>query len=154
MSGSRTAPISLCAGACFSRGRFRDQRGQALAEMGIIIILLVTLSMGVMEFGRAWMVGNMITHAARDGARAAALQPSSNRDASGFIIDTSGIQTLVNDEISDVGVTGLTVAVTYPDTAGTPMVRVTVSGDVDYFTGLFGTSFSVNRSITFRDEGR
>jgi hypothetical protein len=50
-------------------GRGRRQRGQALAEMGMVITILVFLMMGIVEFGRAMMIANMITQAARDGAR-------------------------------------------------------------------------------------
>ena len=63
------------------KGWFANQRGQALAETGIAITLLLLLVMGVIEFGRAFMVANMITHAARDGARSAAVVHSTDRDS-------------------------------------------------------------------------
>ena len=34
------------------------------------------LVMGTIEFGRAWLISNMITHATRDGARVAATWPT------------------------------------------------------------------------------
>src|SRR5205823_1524085 len=67
----------------------RGRRGQALAELGIIIVLLVFLVMGIIEFGRAWMIGNMITQAARHGARAAAVLPLSKRNATTHVITDS-----------------------------------------------------------------
>src|SRR5689334_3344066 len=45
------------------------ERGQELVELGILCVLFVLLVGGVMQFGHAFMVANMITHAARDGAR-------------------------------------------------------------------------------------
>jgi Flp pilus assembly protein TadG len=131
----------------------RGQRGQALVEMGIVVALLVTLVMGTIEFGRAWMIGNMITHAARDGARAAAVAQS--RGAGGTITSTSSIETQVLDQIGNVmPTTGLTVNVAQPTISGIPMVQVQVTGTVPYLFNLVGTSFTVDRTVTFRDEGR
>jgi len=133
------------------------ERGQALAETGIVITLFVTLVMGTIEFGRAWMIANMITHAARDGARIAAVVPATGRSSNGTISSTSAIQTQVLNEISNVmPSSGFTVNVTQPSPGGIPMVQVQVTGSVPYLFNLpgVGTSFSVNRTVTFRDEGR
>jgi len=136
----------------------RPDRGQALAEMGIIVLLFVTLVMGMLEFGRAWMVANMITHATRDGARMAAVippYPSSQRNSSGTFTDTSAIQNQVLSEIQNViPTTGFSVNVTQPTSNGVPMVQVQVNATVPYLFNLVGTSFSVARTVTFRDEGR
>ena len=50
-------------------GSAGDSAARRWSEMGIVVALFVTLVMGTIEFGRAWMIANMITHAARDGAR-------------------------------------------------------------------------------------
>jgi Flp pilus assembly protein TadG len=133
------------------------ERGQALAETGIVIALFVSLVMGTIEFGRAWMIANMITHATRDGARMAAVTPATSRNSTGVISSTSAIQTQVLNEISNVmSSSGFTVNVTQPTLSGIPMVQVQVTGSVPYLFNLpgVGTSFSVSRTVTFRDEGR
>lgn len=137
-----------------------NQRGQGLIELGIIIVLLVTLVMGIIEFGYAWLEVGMITHAARDGARAAAVVPSSSR-TNGIITDSnaiSNITTLVTTEISSVMDTSTlaTPTLDQPTVNNVPMVRVTVTGTVPYIFNLpvVGNSFTVNRSVSFRDEGR
>ena len=127
--------------------------------MAIVIVLLATLTMGVMEFGRAWMINNMIVQAAREGARAAAVAPRTNRDPdTGLILSTAGIETLVKGQIAGVldaaSVAAFTVNVTQPTVGGIPVVRVTVNGSAPYIFNLGGTDFSVARSVTFRDEGR
>lgn len=135
-----------------------NQRGQALAETGIVIVLLLLLVMGVVEFGRAFMVTNMIVHAARDGARTAAVQPVTNRDSSGIILSTSSIETAVRNEIAAVvgssTASGLTINVT--QAAGPPpVVTVQVSGNIPFILHWAGfTNYTINRSVTFRDEGR
>jgi Flp pilus assembly protein TadG len=131
----------------------RGQRGQALVEMGMVVALFVALVMGTIEFGRAWMIANMITHAARDGARIAAT--AQGRGTGGTITSTSSIQTQVLNDIRNVtATTGLTVSVTQPTIGGIPMVQVQVTGTVPYLFNLVGTSFTVDRTATFRDEGR
>ncbi|PYO44276.1 MAG: pilus assembly protein [Deltaproteobacteria bacterium] len=130
------------------------RRGQALVEMGMVVVLLFTLALGILEFGRAWMILNVITHAAGDGARAASLD--SNRDGSGKIVDATPIQNLV---LGEIGTVMDTSTLTSPSVAqgavgGIPVVTVTVNGSVPYLTGLFGTNFTVARAVTFRDEGK
>ena len=140
-----------------TRRKVARERGQALAETGIVIVLFVSLVMGTIEFGRAWMIANMITHAARDGARIAAVVPATGRSSNGTISSTSAIQTQVLNEISNVmPSSGFTVNVTQPSPGGIPMVQVQVTGTVPYLFNLLPgtTSFAVNRTVTFRDEGR
>jgi len=136
----------------------RGRRGQALVELGIIIVLLVFLVMGIIEFGRAWMIGNMITQAARHGARAAAVLPVSKRNATTHVItDSSAIVTQVQNQIQNVYAGALDVTVNpQADAGGIPLVSVTVSGAVPFLFNLpgVGTSFAINRSVIFRDEGR
>ena len=123
--------------------------------MALVVVLFVTLTMGVIEFGRAWMIGNMITHAARDGARAAAVTPTGSRGVGGTITNTAAIQANVLTSIRNaVPTTGFNVAVAQPTIGGIPMVQVTVTATVPYLFNLVGPNFTVNRVVTFRDEGR
>jgi len=140
------------------RGIAGNQRGQALAETGIVIVLLLLLIMGVVEFGRAFMVTNMIVHAARDGARTAAVVPTTQRDSSGNITNTTAIKTSVRNQIA--GVVGTSVASTLTinvtQAAGPPpVVTLQVTGNIPFILHWAGfTNYTINRSVTFRDEGR
>ena len=78
----------------------RNQRGQELAELGITIVLLLIVALGVLQFGSAWMVLNMVTHAARDGARVAASWV--NRDGCQGITNKQPIIDAVNARIGTV----------------------------------------------------
>jgi Flp pilus assembly protein TadG len=54
--------------------RFRqDRRGQALVEFALVVPILLLLVLGIFDFGRAWNLHQTITHAAREGAREAAM---------------------------------------------------------------------------------
>lgn len=60
----------------------RDERGQALVEFALVVPLLLMLVIGVFEFGRAYNVYQVITDAAREGARTAVVaNPSMTYDS-------------------------------------------------------------------------
>src|SRR5262245_46725445 len=139
--------------------RAANQRGQALAEMALIVLILFTLGLGVVEFGRAWMVLSTITNVARDGARNAALTPSSGRNSVTKVINASTQTTISNSVHTQIlNATGLNLPSPtvngQADVGGVPMVSVTVTGTIPYLFGLFGSNFGLSRTVTFRDEGR
>jgi Flp pilus assembly protein TadG len=78
------------------------RRGAAAVEMALIMPVFLMLVFGIIEFGRAMMVSNMVTNAAREGARMAILDGSTNADV------TSAVQTFMNSALglssSDVAV--------------------------------------------------
>lgn len=55
------------------RTRMRSERGAALLEAAITIPMLLLISVGIFEFGRAWQTWQVLTNAAREGARLAVL---------------------------------------------------------------------------------
>jgi Flp pilus assembly protein TadG len=150
----------------------RGQRGQELAELGMVITVFIVLVGGVMQFGHAFMVANMITHAARDGARLAASWAS--RGLCGQITNSTDIQTAVKNRIQTVTSQTFTVTVSQspavsagaappncPASGTTPTVKVNVNGCVPYIFNIPGFStpectggFKVNRDVTFDDELR
>jgi len=130
-------------------------RGQALAETAIGLMIIIFLVMGVVEFGRAFLIANAVTNAARVGARAAAIDV--NRDNQGFLTSTTHIVTAVRSELSStVGASlanSLSIVVSQPTTS-VNLARVTVSGQVPYMFNLVGTSFQLQRSVSYRDQAR
>src|SRR5512145_2790287 len=51
--------------------RFKNQRGSALIETAITIPILLLVSVAIFEFGRAYQTWQVLTNAAREGARVA-----------------------------------------------------------------------------------
>jgi Flp pilus assembly protein TadG len=51
--------------------RARRQEGQALIEAALTIPLLLLIAVGILEFGRAYQTWQIVTNAAREGARLA-----------------------------------------------------------------------------------
>jgi len=153
------------------RGR-GNQRGQALIEVGISITLFLAIALGLLTFGHAFLVMNMITHAARDGARLAATWPT--RGNCGVLTNTTPIGEQVKAEIATVVGGTFTVTVSQNPTPqadapcgpspATPTVQVNVSGCVPYLFPILPNAlatscpngqagFAVNRTVVFHDEG-
>jgi Flp pilus assembly protein TadG len=58
----------------------RNQRGSALIEMALTLPLMLLVSAGIFEFGRAYQTWQIITNAAREGARLAVLPGTTDSD--------------------------------------------------------------------------
>lgn len=56
----------------------KRERGAAMIEMAITMPLLLLLSIGVFEFGRAFQCWQVLTNATREGARVASLPGTSD----------------------------------------------------------------------------
>jgi Flp pilus assembly protein TadG len=50
------------------------ERGQALVEFALILPVILLVMVGMLEFARAWNLHQVMTDAAREGARRAAIQ--------------------------------------------------------------------------------
>ena len=61
-------------------GARRRRRGAAMVEMALILPIFLLLTVGLIEFGRAFMVQQMVTNASRDGARLGSLPGIGNSE--------------------------------------------------------------------------
>ena len=139
----------------------RCERGAALIEMALTLPLLLLLSIGVFEFGRAFQSWQVLTNATREGARLAVLPGTSDADVTSRVISylssgrltSAGSATVTvvhNDEIS-IGTgtaTASTVTVRYPFEfiVLQPIARMVVS-DTDV-----GEAITMTVSATMRNE--
>jgi Flp pilus assembly protein TadG len=64
----------------FPNGRHDSRRGAAAVEMALVAPFILFLVFGAVEFGRMMMVKQVLTHAAREGSRHAALATSVHHD--------------------------------------------------------------------------
>lgn len=60
------------------RKRIRNERGAALLETAITIPLILAVCVAIFEFGRAYQTWQVITNAAREGARVAILSDATD----------------------------------------------------------------------------
>jgi len=61
-----------------SSPKIKNRRGASVVELGLVAPFFIILCFGVVEFGRAVMVKQSLTDAARAGARTAALATTNN----------------------------------------------------------------------------
>lgn len=107
---------------CASRAS--DPRsGQALVEFALVAPILLLLILGVVEFGRAWNAYQVITDAAREGARTAVVDNVVVTQDSVFAVIRDALQRAALDpDSADIEVTGwrtgrgspATVSISYP----------------------------------------
>lgn len=91
----------------------RRRRGTAVVEMALVLPIFVAVVLGIIEFGRAMMVGQMVTNAARESTRLAIIDGSTN----------SSVTTWVKDFLqSSIGVASadVTVQITVEAAPGNP----------------------------------
>jgi Flp pilus assembly protein TadG len=65
--------------------RFRNQRGAALIETAITLPLVLLVSVSIFEFGRAYQTWQVLTNAAREGARVAVLEQYTDAQVSNIV---------------------------------------------------------------------
>ena len=141
--------------------RLRGERGTAILETALTLPLLLFLGVGIVEFGRAYETSQVITNAAREGARVAVL-PNQAADA----VDTRvrqylNVGGLLSDSSVGVAVTPVTVAtgaastapasqvtITYPFTfiVMQPVAQLLVSGS------MVGEPITVTKTAVMRNE--
>lgn len=63
------------------------RRGAALVEMALVLPIFVSVVLGIVEFGRAMMVAQLITNASREGARMGALDATTNTEVISSVKD-------------------------------------------------------------------
>ena len=143
----------------------RNQRGQGLVEAALVVGLLVTLTLGGLEFGYSFVALHFLTQAASAGARVASTYQVGVRDVCGCFKDPTAvkaaIKSFVKSEVGNVAtVSDVTVVQNTANNAGTcvtpatPTIAVTVTGTIPRVSGLFGsTPVNFSRTETFRDEG-
>jgi Flp pilus assembly protein TadG len=107
-----------------------------MVEMALILPVLLLIVLAILEFGRAFSTKQSVTHAAREGARVAAvLNPSKSKDS---------VYARIATTLSRAGVPGRAVTIDF-DTAAPPNghwretgAMQTVYVGVQYRFGFFG----------------
>jgi Flp pilus assembly protein TadG len=93
----------------------RGNRGQSVVEFALVLPVLLLVLFGITELGRAVMVKNVLTSAAREGARLAIVTDP----------DKDAVKARVESVCRAAGITDTTVKITNPD-ENTGQIEVTV----------------------------
>ena len=103
----------------------KRKNGQSVVEFALILPVLLMILLGIIEFGRLLETTNVLTSAAREGARAAAVSAP----------DVTQVNSAANNILSANNITGASITVNGPNTNR----EVTVTVQITYapLTGSF-----------------
>lgn len=143
----------------------RNDRGQGILETALVLPLLLLVSVSIFEFGRAYQTEQVLTNAAREGARLAVIPGSTvanvqarvlnymvggalaNAAAAGIAVNQASTVTIGAGATASASV----VTVTYPFSfiILNPVARLVVPG-----TPLGGAPFTMTASAKMRNEAQ
>ena len=139
--------------------RLKSQRGAALLETAITIPLILLVSVSIFEFGRAYQTWQVLTNAAREGARVAVISGTTDEQIntavrnymSGGALPNAGTAAIaINRNVAFGGAnTASTITVSYPFQfmVLNPVVRLVRAGST---TGQGTTTMTA--AATMRNE--
>jgi Flp pilus assembly protein TadG len=134
-----------------------DESGQALAEFALIMPILFLLVAGIIGFGRAWNIQQVVVDASREGARVAVVQNVGITDSATWI---SRVHTVVNSRLraAAIDTTDATIDV-IGNFGGNDSVHVSVSVPYSFpllsvlMSWATGTpNFNLHSTTTMRNE--
>ena len=105
--------------------RHKNERGSALIEVALTLPLLLLVAVGIFEFGRAYQTWQVLTNAAREGARVAVL-PNQPSGAAQTRVPTY----LTSGQLPNAGTATVTVTPTTISIGGTTTPGSRVSGEL------------------------
>lgn len=123
----------------------KSERGSVVIELALVMPLLMLLFMGIAEFGRIFMIQQMLINAAREGARVGAI----NLDDTEALTDAENV---ARDYLTRSGV-DLSVTEVQPvfsQVNGTQAVEVNI--DYQYAADLVSWFPGINDTINLRSQ--
>lgn len=104
--------------------RRRGRRGQALVEFALLLPVLLMLILGLIDFARAWNVYQVVTDAAREGARMAVIDNGMTQGEAEDVVEAALSAAALDPSIATINFVGwgglrgdpLSVQVEYPYT--------------------------------------
>jgi len=146
------------------KSRLRSERGAELIEFALVVPMLLLVLLGIADFGFMFQRYEVLTNAAREGARVAALPGYGAADVKSRVcsymaaggVPATGCPNPSNPVIS---VTDTTVAMAVGPALQAKRVQVTythsylfVGGIAGLFSGSFTTSFPITTVAIMRTE--
>jgi Flp pilus assembly protein TadG len=134
------------------------RRGQAVVEFALILPLLLILIISVFEFARAWNIQQVMTDAAREGARVAVVGSGNDENTATI---TPKVQTAIDNALGVAAIDPADANVTMTGVGGGRGAAATVQIELPYRFVFLGplmswttgeSSLTLRTSITMRNE--
>jgi len=139
--------------------RIRSEKGAALLEAAITVPVILLISVGIFEFGRAYQTWQVLTNAAREGARMAVISGSTDADVTSRVRSYMQAGSLPNYSTATVTIqrgvaltgtdTGSSIQIAYPFQfmVLNPVVRLIAPSDTKT-----GAPITMSSSALMRNE--
>lgn len=119
-----------------------NEGGAATVEFALVLVLLVTILMGIIEFGRAYNAQITLQHAAREGVRVLAITKDGTKAVAAAKAAALPSVTLADGDV------------TAPSTCTTGIATtVTVNHGFAFVTPMFGTTLAMDATGVMRCGG-
>ena len=134
------------------------RRGQAVVEFALVLPLVLILVISVFEFARAWNIQQVLTDAAREGARVAVVGSGAESNKAAIEAD---VQTAINNALSVAGIDPADATTEMVGVGGGRGNKATVRLELPYRFSFLGplmgwtigrSSLTLRTSITMRNE--
>jgi Flp pilus assembly protein TadG len=150
----------------FSRARRED--GAALVETAFVLPIMLLVSVGIFEFGRAYQTWQVITNAAREGARVAVLPEYTDDSVKARVrtyLKDGGLPAAIVDDTArtNVDITATTIPVDVGGTVTASAARVVVEYPFEFMVlqpvaqlvvngSMAGEPFTMRMTTIMRNE--
>jgi Flp pilus assembly protein TadG len=133
----------------------KNQRGAALLETAVTLPLILLVSVAIFEFGRAYQTWQVLTNAAREGARVAVLFDKTDTDVSdtvqayltsGKLAETPSISINRNMTLGANSVSEITVNYPFNFIVLNPVIKLVKSGSTTGASALTMQAIAVMRN--------
>jgi len=129
-----------------STARRDRQRGAAAVEFALVLPLLLTLVLGSIDWGWFFFIDQLVTNAAREGARAGSVlppRPTSTASQAEDAAEQAASAYLTRATLAPKG-----VAASFTTVDGTDAIQVTITYPVGSLTGFLSALMPANAVAT------
>lgn len=120
-------------GTMMNKVSIKDERGTTLIEFSVVLIILLTLTFGMIDFGRYVYAVSVVRSAAQEGARTGIKSDNSGA------INLASVPTAVKDKMIALDISRADVTVTQPDAE---TVEVEVTYQFEFITPFLSAAVS------------
>lgn len=120
-------------GTMTNKVSIKDERGTTLIEFSVVLIILLTLTFGMIDFGRYVYAVSVVRSAAQEGARTGIKSDNSGA------INLASVPTAVKDKMIALDTSLADVTVTQPDAE---TVEVEVTYQFEFITPFLSAAVS------------
>ena len=124
---------------------FSDRRGATVVETAFVLMIALTLTLAIYDYGRYFMLSQLVNNAAREGARQAVANTNTQNTA---MIQNTVVQYLANQNFTDSSGNAFSASDVVVVQVN-PATGAATSPDSNWYDAAFGSSIMVQVNAKF-----